>query len=72
MSAFPCVHMLQSGCMHTPLPATCYVIKMAKNSATTECFLLIVLPIVVFTIFATLLTAAMVDSYVSVDCEPCA
>ena len=46
--------------------------KMAKNSTTTGCFPLIVFPIVVFTIIVTLLTAVMVDFYVSVDCEPCA
>ena len=66
MSAFSCVYMLQSGCMHTPLPATYYVTKMAKNSTTTGCFRLIALPIVVFTMFATLLMPAMVDFYVSV------
>ena len=38
----------------------------AKNSTTTGCFLLTRPPIVVFTIFATQLTAAKVDSYVSV------
>ena len=58
------------GCMHAPLSATHYITKMTKNSTTTGCFLLIALPIVVFTMFASLLTAVMVDlmSVLTVNC----
>ena len=68
---FPlCVYVIKWLYAYTPSCNTlCH--KMAKNITTTGCFLIIALPIVVFTIFASLLTAAMVDFYVSVDCEQC-
>ena len=77
MSAFPCVYTkwqymynrFRSSLHHNNgwWTSLCF-----KRLTTTGWFLLAGPSIIRFTAFATQFTAAMVDSYDSIDCEPCA